>query len=106
MLSSRFGPYLLNPQIAGRGPAPSLFSGFCMSQQKSAYFLITVSFVMGMIATTSISGCDSGKKSESTPAATSTTEAPAAGETANETPAGEAPATTEAPASAPAVIED
>jgi hypothetical protein len=37
-----------------------------MSHQKSAYFLITVSFVMGMIATTSISGCDSGKKTEAT----------------------------------------
>ncbi|MBN8604145.1 MAG: hypothetical protein J0M26_24235 [Planctomycetes bacterium] len=35
-----------------------------MNQQKSAYFLIMVSFVMGMIATTSISGCDSGKKGE------------------------------------------
>jgi|LakMenEpi03Aug12_release.lakeMendotaPanAssembly.Ray.scaffolds.fasta_scaffold03762_10 hypothetical protein len=35
-----------------------------MSQQKSAYFLIAVSFVLGMIATTSISGCDSGTKSD------------------------------------------
>lgn len=79
-----------------------------MSQQKSAYFLITVSFVMGMIATTSISGCDSGKKTEATkttapsssldgegssqiqmdkPAAETPVEAPAA-----ETPAAEVPA--------------
>jgi len=35
-----------------------------MSQQKSAYFLIAVSFVLGMIATTSISGCDSGNKGD------------------------------------------
>jgi|JI10StandDraft_1071094.scaffolds.fasta_scaffold04169_7 hypothetical protein len=40
-----------------------------MNQQKSAYFLILVSFVMGMIATTSISGCDSGKKGETSSAA-------------------------------------
>ncbi len=101
-----------------------------MSQQKSAYFLITVSFVMGMIATTSISGCDSGKKSESTPAAapssslsgdgssqiemdkpaagtetpaaTPAAEAPAAGESATDKPAGEAPAASEPPAPAPA----
>lgn len=35
-----------------------------MSQQKSAYFLIAISFVLGMIATTSISGCDTGNKSD------------------------------------------
>lgn len=100
-----------------------------MSQQKSAYFLITVSFVMGMIATTSISGCDSGKKSESTPAAAPSsslsgdgnsqiemdkpaagTETPAAApaaeapaaESATDKPAGEAPAASEPPAPAPA----
>jgi hypothetical protein len=42
-----------------------------MNQQKSAYFFITVSFVMGMIATTSISGCDSGNSGSTTPPAAS-----------------------------------
>lgn len=46
-----------------------LIHRFYMSKQRSAYFLITVSFVMGMIATTSISGCDSGKKEAATSAA-------------------------------------
>jgi len=84
-----------------------------MSQQKSAYFLIAVSFVMGMIATTSISGCDSGKSTEATKTAPSSSldgegssqiqmdkpaenaEAPSA-----EAPAAGAPAAAEPPAPA------
>jgi hypothetical protein len=47
-----------------------LWNGFDMTQQKSAYFLLSLSFVLGMIATTSISGCND--------AASSNAKAPAA----------------------------
>lgn len=47
-----------------------LWIGFDMTQQKSAYFLLSLSFVMGMIATTSISGCnDAASSNAKTPAA-------------------------------------
>lgn len=84
-----------------------------MSQQKSAYFLIAVSFVMGMIATTSISGCDSGKSTEATKSAPSSSldgegssqiqmDKPAEN---GEPPAAEAPAADNPPAEAPAAAE-
>lgn len=89
-----------------------------MSQQKSAYLLIAVSFVMGMIATTSISGCDSGKSTEATKNVPSSSmdgegssqiqmekpaenaESPAADTPAADNPATDAPAATEPPAPA------
>jgi hypothetical protein len=89
-----------------------------MSQQKSAYLLIAVSFVMGMIATTSISGCDSGKSTEATKNVPSSSmdgegssqiqmekpaenaESPAADTPAADNPATGAPAAAEPPAPA------
>lgn len=89
-----------------------------MNQQKSAYFLIMVSFVMGMIATTSISGCDSGKKGETSSTAPKSSldgegssqiqmdkpaenAAPAAETPAADAPAAEAPAADKPAADAP-----
>ena len=94
-----------------------------MNQQKSAYLLIAVSFVMGMIATTSISGCDSGKSTEATKNVPSSSmdgegssqiqmdkpadnaespaaDAPAADNPTADNPATDAPAATEPPAPA------